>query len=83
MPSSPELGNIFTSKWKIEILHQPDAHDPCRTYGDIGVSGKIAIDLKSKKDHSNDHGHSMKSRRILINIVDHSSETIRNDHFFK
>jgi hypothetical protein len=46
MPAPPEIGNALRKIWIREIAHQPQIEKLRRTNRDVGVTGKIAINLK-------------------------------------
>ena len=46
MPSAPELADIFRLVRRIEVEGEPESHEHSHAYGDIGVSGKITVDLQ-------------------------------------
>jgi len=49
VPAAPELGDRFCEIGPIEIFHQIVSQNPRGADGDIGIAGKIAINLKGKQ----------------------------------
>src|SRR4029079_7481711 len=45
VPSLPELSHAFGEIWSAEVCHERKAHDARCADGNVGVSGKITIDL--------------------------------------
>lgn len=46
MPSPPEFSDVASQIWIVEILFKPVSQQQGNSYGDIGVAGKIKVDLK-------------------------------------
>ena len=50
VPSTPEFSDIATEIRHVEITHQLDPEQLCSAYGDVGVSGEVAIDLEGEEN---------------------------------
>ena len=50
MPLAPEFSNITREIGESEIAHQSETEEPSNTYCNIGITGKIAIDLNRKEE---------------------------------
>ena len=51
MPSPPEFGDVASQIWIVEILLKTVSQQQGNSYGNIGVAGKIKVDLKSVGIH--------------------------------
>ena len=54
VPPPPELPDGAGGIGGLEIFHQLHAQKPCRPPGDVGVAGKVTIDLQTKQRRGGD-----------------------------
>ena len=83
MPPSPEFCNAFAPEGKVEIEHEVIAHNTGRSYGNIGIAGKIAIHLVGKQEEGDQQVCRLVAMGICINRVGNQGYTIGNDYFFE
>ncbi|MNY52689.1 hypothetical protein D3C86_1883810 [compost metagenome] len=83
VPSSPELRNRLRNVRCPEIFHQCKAHYTRRSYGNIRVSRKVAVDLKCKEYRSNNKRQTVVIRRILIGRIHQHNEPVGDHHFLE
>ena len=51
MPATPEIGDVVRRVWHVEIRRQLDAQQQSRPNGDIGVTGKVVVQLQRVRVH--------------------------------
>jgi|ERR1039458_10150928 hypothetical protein len=83
MPAFPKLRDGFCEIRAVKVVHQAKAHDLGGTDSDVGVTRKIAVNLKGKEHGGDDQGESSKAVGIVIHRVDGDGEAISNDNFFE
>src|SRR5690606_17403193 len=64
MPSPPEFRNVPGKIWKRKVPHEGESKKPCTSYGNIGVSREISINLKGEKYPAHEQG----DPRVIIVI---------------
>ena len=79
MPAAPELANRLGKIRTVEVLHELDAEQFCRADRDVGISGKVAINLERKEDCRRDERQSLIIRQISIDHVDVDGQRVRDD----
>jgi len=50
VPAFPEFGDGSGEIRAFEVVHELESHHLCRTDGDIGISGEVAVDLEGEED---------------------------------
>ena len=67
MPTSPEFCDWNRKICEVKISHEGESHQFSSTYGDIGITTEIIIDLKWIKDHCHKYSCRIIYIRLLIN----------------
>ncbi len=83
MPALPEFRNIFGKIGALKIIHEVIPHHLGCADSDIGISGKVTIDLESKKVGCHDQRNTCVILGAVINTINQHGEAVRNNHFFK
>src|SRR4051812_26863028 len=79
----PELGDRFGTVGRIEILHQSEPKDPGSPDRNISITGKIAVNLISKKHGRDSELQPIVTVRGSINIVHVQGQAVGNNQFLK
>ena len=83
MPTTPKLCYIPGEIREIKVTHQIDAKQAGRANGNIGISGKVSIDLKSEEDGSQEQIKSVQGLIFIKNQINCHGTIICNDHFLE
>ena len=62
----------------IEILHQPNSHNACTAYGNIGVAREVAVDLHGKEGGRDDNAEGGCALNVVIYRIYVDGYKIRN-----
>ena len=83
MPPSPEVRDVGGEVWIVEVEHQPDAEEARHADSDIGIAGKVAIDL-----YGVEHGHGKQSQsatgwEIRPRLIDDYCNVVSDHHLLE
>ena len=78
MPAAPKFPDGEREVGAFEICHQIDAKQLGTAYGDIGITGKIAVNLYRKHDCDNDKDQSHIGIYVIVYFIDNCGEYVRN-----
>ena len=83
VPAPPKIRDGAGEIRHIEIPHQLVSHCTRGSAGDIGVTGKIAVDLNRKGIDRDPHRQSSMILRMCKRRSNNSREVVRDHHFFE
>ena len=83
MPAAPEVRGIPGKIRETEILHQVNAQKLGGAPGDVGVTGKIAIDLEGKGHHPDNRPITVERSLGGEDVVGQNGAIVGHEHLFK
>ena len=83
MPSAPEFFDALRKIRTLKICHKVYAKQFCSSDCNIGVSGKVAVNLNGKKNCCKYQHKTVKFLRRSVNSIDIFWDCIRNNNFLK
>ena len=81
MPAPPEFGNIPGEVGEGEVLHQVEAEKSCGADRDVGIAGKITIDLERKEECGEKQGTAGLFCGVAIDLIHNLSAVVGNNNF--
>ena len=83
MPAVPVFLDVLGEKGKVEVLLEPDAHEPCDTYRYVDTAGEVGIEVYGIEDHENEDVDPAVVLRVLRHHSDSGDHAVRDDDFLK
>lgn len=83
MPAAPEFPDGESQVGAFKICHQFDAKKPCAADGDVRVAGKVTVNFDGEHDRHDDKDKTDIAVRVVVDLVDHYSENVRDHQLFK
>lgn len=83
VPAAPEFGNVTGEIGVGKVLHQVEAKQPGGAQRNVGISGKVAINLKRKENGANQKGASGIAAVVLVNEVYVFGAVVGDHQFFE
>ena len=83
VPATPELTRIRGEIRLVEIEHQVDAHQLRDSAGDVGVAGKIAVNLHGEQDRPKNNIGPGDVTCAEVDRIDRSGDSVSNRDFLE
>src|SRR5262245_48730649 len=82
MPAMPKLPNISRCIRQVEVENELESEPTSRAAGNVGITGKIAIDLNGKGEGCEDN-HRAARVGLMVNHFHEWREVVRECDFFE
>lgn len=83
VPTAPKLSDVSREIRKIEVTHQADAEQACRTDGDVRITGKVTIDLESEEYGAQQQIEAIEVLIVGEYLIDRDGTIVRHHHLFE
>ncbi len=83
VPAAPEVGHAGGEVRMVEVLHEPEAHDPRHPAGDVGVAGEVAVDLERKGQRAEVDRPRAEPELAVEDRVGDEGEVVRHYHLLE
>src|SRR5262249_24201547 len=85
MPASPKLLNGSGEVWPIEIFGPTKSEQQSKTAGNVGIAGKVEVDLQGVEIHVRERPHARGSRirDVGKEWVDRERNVVSKNEFFE
>ena len=82
MPAPPEVGDAVCQKWIVEVFEKPEAQHPPQTDGHVGIAGKVKIEPKPVRNHTQPRSQHRGGRLNRCGLPK-QPDVVRQQHLFR